>query len=138
VRIAGILAPTGTLLDSYHLVNSATLTRLKTQAEVQTVVVEGNLKLFYRLTDDNIPARFQDRIGKGQYAAAIVAGWQYVPLYLGAKEARMMQGEKLFKAEGDAIQNLFGNNVIVAGILPETSTPLDDMHYVGPELRLPQ
>jgi len=138
VRIAGILAPTGTLLDSYHLVNSATLTRLKTQAEVQTVVVEGNLKLFYRLTDDNIPARFQDRIGKGQYAAAIVAGWQYVPLYLGAKEARMMQGEKLFKTEGDAIQNLFGNNVIVAGILPETSTPLDDMHYVGPELRLPQ
>jgi hypothetical protein len=138
VRIAGILAPTGTILDSYHLVNSATLARLKTSAQVQGIEDKGNLKLFYWLTDENIPVPFQSAIARGQYGASAVAGRQYVPIWIGAQEARMMQDEKLFNTEGDVIQNLFGNNVIVAGVLPQTNTPLDDMHFAGADLRLAQ
>ena len=44
-------------------------------------------------------------------------------MIIGADEAQMMQDEKLFQAEGDLIRNLFGNDVIVAGVLPKTNTP---------------
>jgi len=138
VRIVGILEPTRTLLDNYHLVNPNTLNALKTQAEVRAALAEGNLKLFYGLNDDNIPPAFQAQIAKGSYNAVTVAGKAYVPVYIGASEAKMMQAEKLFNTEGDVIQNLFGNNVIVAGVLPQTNTPLDDMHFAGADLRLAQ
>jgi Cu+-exporting ATPase len=138
MRIVGILEPTRTLLDNYHLVNPYTLDALKTQAEVQAVVADGNLKLFYRLSDDGIPPAFQERIATGGYSAATVAGKSYVPVYIGANEAKMMQDEGLFQAEGDLIRNLFGNDVIVAGVLPPTNSPLDEMHFAGPELQLAQ
>jgi len=138
MRIVGILEPTRTMLDSYHLVSPGTLSKLKTRAEVQAVVAEGNLKLFYRLQDDNIPVAFQERIAPGSFEASVIGGRPYVPMYIGAAEAKMMTAEGLFKAEGDLIKNLFGNNVIVAGILPETNTPLDQMHFAGADLQLPQ
>jgi Cu+-exporting ATPase len=136
MRIVGILAPTGSLLDTCHLVNSNTLDALTTQAKVQAVMAGGNLKLFYGLTDDNIPPAFQSQIAKGSYNAVMVAGKPYVPVYIGISEAKMMLAEKLFQAAGDLIKNLFGNNVIVAGILPVTNSPLDEMHFIGAEVRL--
>lgn len=136
MRIVGILEPTGSLLDNYHLVNPNTLDTLKTQAEVQAVMAGGDLKLFYELTDENIPPAFQSQITKSGYSAVTVAGISYVPVYLGTNEAKLMQTEKLFQAVGDLIKNLFGNNMIVAGILPVTNSPLDEMHFIGAEVRL--
>ncbi|TFH46791.1 MAG: HAD family hydrolase, partial [Lysobacterales bacterium] len=136
MRIVGIMEPTGTLLDNYHLVNPATLDALTTQANIQAVLAEGNMKLFYGLTDENIPPAFQSQIAKGSYAAVTVAGKPYIPIYIGTSEANMMLAEKLFQAAGDLIKNLFGNNVIVAGILPVTNSPLDEMHFIGAEVRL--
>ncbi len=43
----------------------------------------------------------------------------------------MMADAKLFTKAGDTIENFFGNNVMIAGILPETKTSLDIMHFVG-------
>ncbi|MHB1355055.1 MAG: heavy metal translocating P-type ATPase [Anaerolineae bacterium] len=136
MRIVGILEPTGTLLDNYHLVSPITLEALTTRAEVQAVLADGNLKLFYGLTDENIPPAFQSQIAKGSYTTVTVAGKPYVPIYIGTSEANMMLAEKLFQSAGDLIKNLFGNNVIVAGILPVTNSPLDDMHFIGAEVRL--
>jgi hypothetical protein len=59
-----------------------------------------------------------------------VGGKNYQPVYIGSTEAAMMQKEKLFQNEGDLINGFFGNDVIVAGILPTTNSPLDSFHYV--------
>ncbi len=139
MRIAGILEPTGTILDSYHIVNPSTAARLQAQAEVRAVVgAGGQLKLFYVLRDDNIPPAFAANVPKGSFAAATVAGRPFVPIYIGASEARMMEEEGLFKGEGDLIKDLFGNDVVVAAVLPPTNSPLDQMHFAGPDLKLAQ
>jgi Cu+-exporting ATPase len=136
MRIVGVFEPTGTLLDSYHLVNSSTLDALDTRAEVQAVVAGGSLKLFYGLNDDNIPPAFQSEIARGSYAEASLAGRTLVPVFIGANEAAMMVGEGLFETTGDLIRNLFGNDVIVAGVLPVTNGPLDEMHFAEANLQL--
>jgi hypothetical protein len=48
----------------------------------------------------------------------------------------MMMEEKLFSNIGDTIENLFGNNVVVMGILPETNTVFDNLHFVGKEFQI--
>jgi len=58
-------------------------------------------------------------------------------LYIGAAEAKMMIDERLFQSDGDVIKGLFGNDVIVAGVLPATGSPLDQMHFASADLKLP-
>ncbi len=55
---------------------------------------------------------------------------------MGADEARMMVSEKLFRKEGDRLENFFGNRVVVAGILPATGTILDSFHFVGKDFKV--
>ena len=43
----------------------------------------------------------------------------------------MMIKNKEFAKVGDIINDFSGSSVIVAGILPETKTLLDTMHFVG-------
>jgi hypothetical protein len=53
-----------------------------------------------------------------------------MPMYIGFTEGAMMQKEKLFTKIGDTIDNLFGNNIFIAGIAKKTYTSLDMMHFV--------
>jgi hypothetical protein len=48
----------------------------------------------------------------------------------------MMIDAKLINKADDMIDDLFGNAVIIAGILPETKTSLDMMHFVGPDFEI--
>ena len=63
---------------------------------------------------------------------------KYLPVYLGAKEAKVMMEENIFEKEGDLIPQFFGNDLIVSMILPETGTGLDEYHIVGEEFRKPE
>jgi len=137
LRVVGVLARTGTAIDHYHVVRPATLAAMKTQADVQAVADGGLVKLFYRLTPDDIPPAFQGAIPQGGYGPTDIGGQAYIPVYLGQSEARMMATSGLFRVPGDRIENLFGNRVVIAGVLPLTSGPLDDMHFVGPDMKLP-
>ena len=96
------------------------------------MVAEGSIKLFYRLNGDNVPAVLQRYLASGGTSG----GGAPVPIYLGVAEARMMRMEGLFRAPGDVIEDLFGNRVVVAGVLPPTDSVLDEMHFAGPELVL--
>jgi hypothetical protein len=136
IRIVGILEPTGTLLDEYHVVSSMTLDRMNMQAEVRTVVAGGEIKLFYDVRGDNLPAIVSERVQTDQLRPARVGEGAYVPMYIGSIEAGMMIEENMFRQEGDLIRGLFGNDVIVAGILPKTNTPLDLMHLISAEVSL--
>ncbi|TSC52410.1 MAG: Cu2+-exporting ATPase [Parcubacteria group bacterium LiPW_41] len=129
VKVVGILEPTGTIVDSYHFVNNATLSGLTSVAEVRFVTEKEIIKSFYFDNGVNIPEKFKTNI-QG-FDPVILGTKQYLPVYIGSGEAKMMIDKKLISKVGDVINNFFGNNVIVVGILPETKTILDDMHFVG-------
>ncbi|MEI6118841.1 MAG: hypothetical protein WCP92_06560 [bacterium] len=59
-----------------------------------------------------------------------INGKEYLPMYIGYTEGNMMKREKLFSKIGDTIDNLFGNNVMIAGIAKKTYTSLDMMHFL--------
>lgn len=57
-------------------------------------------------------------------------------LFWAPLKPKMMRGEKIFSQEGDLLDDLLGSRVIVAGVLPETGTVLDDFHYVDQDFRI--
>ena len=93
---------------------------------------EGMPRLFFRLgINGTTPSRF--RLAEGSmngYEIHNLDGGVYYPLILGAKEARVMREEKLFKNTGDTIRGLFGRNFVVTGILAETNTTMDRLYFI--------
>lgn len=130
VKIVGIVEPTGTVLDEYHFVNQTTWAKMTNVANVKHVAEKEIIKSFYFVTATNTPGKLKSDI-RG-FEQINLGTKKYLPVYIGSDEAKMMMEAKLISKVGDSIENLFGNNVIVAGILPETKTSLDDFHFVGP------
>lgn len=128
VKVVGIIDSTGTALDNYHFVNNTTLAKMTSVADLKYVAENEIIKIFYYITPNNIPEKFKDNI-KG-FDIVVLGGKKYVPIYIGSAEAKMMIEKKLISKVGDTIDDLFGNNIIVAGILPETKTLLDMMHFI--------
>lgn len=128
VKIIGILKPTGTLLDNSHILQSET--QIVSVANGASSFLKDELKLFYGIQPNNIPSVFTSRINKDGLDPVTFGTKKYLPLYIGSKEAEVMKAEKLFQKEGDTLTNFFGNDVIIAGILPETQTPLDNFHFI--------
>ncbi len=128
MKIAGILKPTGTLLDNSHI--------MKTETQIISVAIgasadaKDEVKLFYGINQDNIPSAYTNNISRDGLSPVIFGTKKYLPVYIGSKEAEVMKAEKLFQKEGDTLANFFGKDVVVAGILPETKTPLDNFHFV--------
>jgi Cu+-exporting ATPase len=142
VKVVGILEQTGTILDNYHIVNNATLAKMTNSASIKYVAEKEIIKSFYFVTASstpsstitNIPEKLKNSI-QG-FEPIKLGDSKYLPIYVGSSEAKMMIDNKLFSKIGDTINDFFGNNIIIAGILPETGTTLDAMHYVGPGFEL--
>jgi P-type E1-E2 ATPase len=147
VKIVGILEPTGTLVDNYHFVNNATLAKMTNSAIVKYVAEKEIIKGFYfdvaaatasttatstgNLVKATIPTPEKLKNNIQGFGEVILGNKKYLPVYVGSSEAKRMIEKKIFTRAGDAINNFFGNNVIIAGILPETKTTLDVMYFVG-------
>lgn len=145
VKVVGILEPTGTVIDGYHFVNNATLAKMTNYATVKYVAEKEIMKVFYFVvaapvvtttasvvsTPVNLPTPEKLKNDIQGFDVVTLGGKKYWPIYIGSSEAKMMIESKLFSKVGDTIVNLFGNDVIIAGILPETKTVLDTMHFVG-------
>lgn len=129
VKVRGVLAPTGTALDSQHILLVETYAKLKKE-ELELKKAEEAVKVFYPLASQ-VPKKYGDSFRLEDLAPIKLGGKNFYPLYIGSKEAEMMIKEGLFKETGDTIDDLFGRPVIVAGILPETKTMLDEMHFVA-------
>jgi hypothetical protein len=54
-------------------------------------------------------------------------------MILGSEEANMMLEEKLFKEIGDPMNNFFGINTTIGGILKKTGMFMDDFHFLSSE-----
>jgi hypothetical protein len=132
IKIVGILEPTGTLLDNYHIVTKNTLNSIPSKAKVAVRITSTNeVKVFYFVNDQNIPAKVKQSLTwEMQNPVYNIANKNYYPVSIGADEASLMTKEKLFSKEGDQISPFFGNNIIVASVLPKTNTTLDWMHFV--------
>ncbi len=131
MKIEGVLAPTGTALDKMHIVNVETFKDIEYIGTVTVAKAEdGNAKFAY-LIDNNTPEKLKAYIPGNAFSAVIIGSKTYQPIYIGSTEAEMMINEGLFKEEGDLIENFFGIDVIVAGILPKTDTLFDNFHYLS-------
>jgi len=138
VKIVGILEPTGTMLDNYHIVNRATLAGIDSSAKITVIVADGTPKFFYQVTGFNVPVKFRKVMEVEDFRSVKIGGKDYEPVYLGAAEAEMMKEAKLFAEEGDLLDDLFGNRVIVSEVLPETGSVLDNFHFSDADLRIEQ
>ncbi len=137
MKVVGILAKTGTDIDTYHLVTRDTMDTIGGVASLRTAsATNGTIKVFYEVSND-VPATFSGTLTAEALRQRIrIGSTEYQSMYIGSAEAAMMQKEKIFTKEGDTISNFFGNNVIVSGILPKTNTPLDNYHYVADGFQL--
>ncbi len=128
MKIAGILKPTGTLLDNGHIMKVET--QVTSVASGASADAKGEIKLFYGINLNNIPSVYASNISRDGLSPVVFGTKKYLPVYIGSKEAEVMKAEKLFQKEGDTLNNFFGKDVVVAGVLPETKTPLDDFHFI--------
>lgn len=131
MKVVGILAPTGTSIDNYHLVGGETFELIQGEGNVQSLIgPDGSIKLFYVVTGV-APQRVANEVSLSLLSPVSVGSAKYIPVFIGVDEAQMMIDEKLFQKRGDIIEGFFGNDAIIAGVLPKTNTPLDTMHFVG-------
>ena len=85
---------------------------------------EGNMKIFAVAKNNDLRDM---RTSEGNSVP------EYNSIVVGSAEAKMMREEKLFKNPGDELKGLFGIDTKVEGVLSETGTFIDDMHFVSDE-----
>ena len=100
-----------------------------------TIIKEGEMnKIFLNAVTTTVaPQAINERVEQGGFRPIKLGNESYLPVVLGAKEAEVMKKAKIFTAIGDRIDNLFGNQVIVADLLPITNSIVDELHFVGNE-----
>ena len=135
VRVVGILAPTNTLLDEYHLLSKEAFSKVAASDLVVTQTAFGDLKLFYILDGNNTPDSLKGLVDSYKLSYD-VDGKVFLPVYIGYDEASEMKKEKLFSNNLDKVENLFGSNVIVAGVGKKNFTTLDMMHFVPKQFKV--
>ncbi len=92
------------------------------QLELKSAYIDGNLKLFAY-------AEYNE-LAKISASEGVILP-ESKSIFIGYAEANMMKKEKLFSKIGDKIDNFFGINVVVSGILAPTNSILDDIHFLS-------
>lgn len=134
VRVAGILTPTNTVLDEYHLMSKEALAKVEGSDLVVAQTPYGELKLFYILDGNNTPEQLKGMVDPYKLSYNI-DGKNFLPVYIGYSEAAMMRKEDLFDNPQDRITGFFGSDVLVAGVAKKNFTVLDEMHFVPKQFK---
>ncbi|MFH0817804.1 MAG: hypothetical protein V1909_04175 [Candidatus Micrarchaeota archaeon] len=133
IIVGGIFEKTGTIVDDFHFLGPEKFSEIKGEENRVFVKMKGSTpKLFYWLPIGvEPPKKFELAQGSlDSYAVKELGGRTYYPLVIGSEEAKMMKEEKLFSSPGDLIHGFFGKDVFVAGVLKETKTAMDMMHFM--------
>lgn len=83
---------------------------------------DGNLKLFVNAKNNDLAKL---KVMEGNSIPEVNT------IIVGYDEAMMMKEEKLFTSPGDKIENLFGINVTIGGVISKTDSIVDDMHFLS-------
>jgi hypothetical protein len=94
------------------------------------LATDGTPKLFYSVSG-NVPDKVKGSIKADGLNSIYIGNERYEPIYISADEAEVMKKENIFSKDGDLIKGFFGQNVIVAGILPKTNSPLDNFYFLS-------
>lgn len=136
MKVSGIVETTGTDLDELHVVNKNTFAKLSSSAEIKVLLDGNDTEWLYIVKENTPPMQFQGIFSRDAFTPVLIDGKRYQPVYFGSTEGRMMVEEKVFKGIGDRADDFYGNQVILAGILPETKTMFDIFHFVGPDFQI--
>ena len=134
IYIGGVLKETGSPIDDMHFLGTNMFGRIDGEKGrvFSKLNPESVPKMFYYLNiSETPPGKFVLAEGSmSGYEIHDLGGEQYYPLVLGSDEAKMMREEHLFSQPGDVIRGFFGRNVVVIGVLQETNSGLDMMHFI--------
>ncbi len=134
ITVGGVLHPTNTILDDLHFLGNDPFNSIEGDSH-RTYILrtdEGMPKLFYiKNAGELVPLKIRLKEGDAsRYAVRVADGKKYYPMMIGSTEAEMMRSEKLFEKPGDRIENFFGSNVFVAGILAPANSSIDMIHII--------
>lgn len=135
VTINGIIRKTNTIIDDMHFVDKSDYASLdavegKTFFKFKGAEIKTFLYVPIETIEDSV-RKMNLKFSEGNislYAIGYLDSKEYKPVIIGASEAEMMRKEKLFNSIGDRIDNLFGQDVFIAGILEKTNSSIDMMH----------
>jgi len=134
IYIGGVLKATGSPVDDLHFLGTNNFNKLNAEKGrvYSKLNPESVPKMFYYLgISETPPKKFVLAEGSmSGYEIHDLGGENYYPLIVGANEAKMMRQEHLFSQPGDVIRGFFGRNVVVVGVLKETNSGLDMMHFI--------
>ncbi len=132
--VEGILEKQNSIVDYISFLSATEFEKISGDADkvFSKITMDGSLKIFFKLlTNETLPQKFKLAEGSiSGYELHDLDGEEYYPLILGAKEAKEMREEKLFTSTGDPIRDFFGKNFVVVGVLEETNTIIDYLHFV--------
>jgi hypothetical protein len=149
--VAGTLRKTGSMIDMMHFVGKEKFDQLPAGQNIIIKLTGDRMpKFFYSINPGNgnwphgitylekVEGQIKPVYAQKSYIDLKLGGIDfklavnktYLPLVLGSKEAAMMKEERLFNGPGDTIENFFGKDVYIAGILNPTNTSLDMLHYI--------
>ena len=129
MKVVGILKPTGTALDDMHIIGVNT--NVNSVAQIGVAQLKDELKFFYRIRPGDIPLIYAKNMNQDSFNPVTLGVTKYTPVFIGSAEAATMKKENLFQNEGDVIRDFFGEDIIISGVLPETKTFLDNLHYLS-------
>jgi len=92
------------------------------------------MEYFYLYDETTIPPVLKNIINPRK-EIYIIDGKEYLSMYVGYDDARMMREEGEFSKIHDTIDDEAGSDVIIAGLPKKTFTVLDMMHFVPKKFR---
>ena len=92
------------------------------------------MEYFYLYDEATIPPLL-NKIINPRKETYVIDGKEYLSMYIGYDDARMMREEGEFSKLYDTIDDENGSSVIVAGLPKKTFTVLDMMHFVPKKFR---
>lgn len=134
IKVAAILAPTNTVIDDFHFLSPADFNALQASDFLIAQTPLGDLELYYLYDETNIPPQFKN-IMNPLKTSYVIDGTTYLSAYLGYDEGIAMKADKDFTKKFDTIKDLYGNNIIIAGLPKKTETLLDMFHLVPKEFK---
>lgn len=151
IRVTGMLRRTDTVMDMMHILPRGRFDAVEPAEAIDVKFTDEKMpKFFYYIRPDgtNMPRGIRFAMGgmmdyerlKNEKTVAdlgilgldlhIRQNRTYLPLILGSDEAKMMMKEGMFEKTGDRIEDFFGKDVVIAGVLEPTGTVLDMFHYM--------
>jgi hypothetical protein len=94
-------------------------------AQIKVAVIDGKVLKLFALSSNNALSRLRATEGSAIPEEDTVV--------IGSEEAKMMQKENLFRKAGDKLEDFFGINTTVGGVLEQTDTFIDDFHFLSGE-----